>query len=126
MLGPVAVAQLLEALKPELAGPESAARRARAARRVAAPCVTLADAPRHAGTLPRSYDAEGVPRRTVAADPQAASRDGVVRRHRVGRVDRPRHPARPRRAVAASTSCSPAASAADAAELAAPIALGLA
>ena len=62
VLGPVAVAQVLEALKPELAGPESllAAHRGAA---IAAPAITLAD---DAGvTLPRAFDAEGVPRGAV-------------------------------------------------------------
>ena len=33
--------------------------------RVAAPCVSLADSPRAPGTLPRSFDAEGVPKRPL-------------------------------------------------------------
>ena len=33
--------------------------------RVAAPCVNLADSPRAPGTLPRSFDAEGVPKRPL-------------------------------------------------------------
>jgi predicted Zn-dependent protease len=74
VLGPIAVAQVLEALKPELAGPESllAARRGS---RIVAPCVNLADSPRHPGTLPRSYDAEGVPRQPVPL-----IQDGVAHR----------------------------------------------
>ena len=62
VLGPVAVAQLLEELKPELAGGESllAARRGD---RIAATAIDLADA--SADTLPRSFDAEGVPRARV-------------------------------------------------------------
>jgi len=62
VLGPVAVAQLLEALKPELAGRDSllAARRGD---RIAAPSIALSDAA--GATLPRSFDAEGVPRTEV-------------------------------------------------------------
>jgi predicted Zn-dependent protease len=77
VLGPVAVAQVLEALKPELAGPEAllAARRGAP---LAAPCVTLADDARHAGTLPRSYDAEGVPRAAVTLIAGGVAQ-GVVR-----------------------------------------------
>ena len=62
VLGPVAVAQLLELLKPELAGSESllAARRGE---RIAAPAISLSDA--GAETLPRGFDAEGVPRVAV-------------------------------------------------------------
>jgi PmbA protein len=33
--------------------------------RVAAPCINLADSPRARGTLPRSFDAEGVPKRPL-------------------------------------------------------------
>ena len=74
VLGPVAVAQVLEALKPELAGAESliAARRGS---RVVAPCVNLSDSPSLPGTLPRSYDAEGVPR-----EPVPLIQDGVAHR----------------------------------------------
>jgi predicted Zn-dependent protease len=64
VLGPVAVAQALELLKPELAGADAllATHRGDA---IAASAITLLDAPRGTGTLPRSYDAEGVPRRAV-------------------------------------------------------------
>ena len=74
VLGPVAVAQVLEALKPELAGADSllAARRGS---RIVAPCINLSDSPRFPGTLPRSYDAEGVPRRPVPL-----IQDGVAHR----------------------------------------------
>jgi PmbA protein len=41
--------------------------------RVAAPCVNLADSPRAPGTLPRSFDAEGVPKR-----PLPLIRDGIA------------------------------------------------
>ena len=107
VLGPVAVAQLLEALKPELAGPESLLAARRGAR-IAAPCVGLADAPAHAGTLPRSYDAEGVPRRDRAPD-RGRRRAWRRGRHRVGRARpaTPPGPVTPSRGR--STSCSPAA-----------------
>ena len=74
VLGPVAVAQVLEALKPELAGPDGllAVRRGE---RVVAPSVNLSDSPRFPGTLPRSYDAEGVPRQPVPL-----IQDGVAHR----------------------------------------------
>lgn len=62
VLGPVAVAQLLEALKPELAGSDSllAAHRGDP---IAAPAISLSDAA--GATLPRGFDAEGVPRAAV-------------------------------------------------------------
>ena len=41
--------------------------------RVAAPCVNLSDSPRAPGTLPRSFDAEGVPKR-----PLALIQDGIA------------------------------------------------
>jgi predicted Zn-dependent protease len=74
VLGAVAVAQLLEELKPELAGDDGliAVRRGS---RIVAPCVNLSDSPRYPGTLPRSYDAEGVPRRPVPL-----IQDGVAHR----------------------------------------------
>jgi predicted Zn-dependent protease len=74
VLGPVAVAQVLELLKPELAGPDGLIAAHHGAR-IVAPAITLSDAARAPGTLPRSYDAEGVPRRPV---PLIA--DGVAQR----------------------------------------------
>jgi hypothetical protein len=74
VLGPVAVAQVLELLKPELAGPEGLIA-AHHGERIVTPAVTLSDAPRAPGTLPRSYDAEGMPRRPVAL-----IADGVAQR----------------------------------------------
>ena len=64
VLGPVAVAQVLELLKPELTAPDGLIA-ARHGARIVSPAVNLADSPRFPGTLPRSYDAEGVPRRPV-------------------------------------------------------------
>jgi predicted Zn-dependent protease len=74
VLGPVAVAQVLEALKPELAGAEGilAARRGT---RIVASSINLSDSPRFPGILPRSYDAEGVPRAPVPL-----IQDGVAHR----------------------------------------------
>lgn len=68
VLGPEAVATVLDLLRPALGvdlalggGPLAGRRGAR----VAAPAVNLSDSARHPGTLPRSFDAEGVPRRPV-------------------------------------------------------------
>ena len=60
VLGPVAVAQVLEALKPGLAG-RDAALAARRGERVVAPAINLSDSARFPGTLPRALDAEGMP-----------------------------------------------------------------
>jgi predicted Zn-dependent protease len=122
VLGPVAVAQVLEALKPELAGDESllAARRGS---RIVAPCINLSDSPRYPGTLARSYDAEGMPRQPVPL-----IQDGVA--HRVvadtasgdstGHATRPGHAEPwPEHLVLVGGG------AADVAELAEPIEIGL-
>jgi predicted Zn-dependent protease len=77
VLGPAAVAQVLEALKPELAGAEGLVA-ARRGDRIAAACVTLADAARAAGTLPRSADAEGLPRATVMLIEAGIAREPVT------------------------------------------------
>jgi len=74
VLGPIAVAQVLEALKPDLAGPD-AALAARRGTRVAAAAINLSDSPRHPGTLPRALDAEGVPR-----CPVPLIQDGIAHR----------------------------------------------
>jgi predicted Zn-dependent protease len=74
VLGPIAVAQVLEELKPDLAGPD-AALAARRGVRVAASAINLSDSPRFPGTLPRSVDAEGVPRHPVPL-----IQDGVAHR----------------------------------------------
>ncbi len=122
VLGPVAVAQVLEALKPELAGSEGLLAARRGAR-IVAPNVNLSDSPRFPGTLPRSYDAEGIGR-----EPVALIQDGVA--HRVvsdtasggstGHATRPGHAEPwPDHLVLVGGG------AADADELAAPVALGL-
>ena len=122
VLGPVAVAQVLEALKPELAGDESLLSARRGSRIVAA-CINLSDSPRYPGTLPRSYDAEGVPRQPVLL-----IQEGVA--HRVvtdtasggstGHATRPGHAEPwPEHLVLVGGG------AADIAELAAPVDLGL-
>jgi predicted Zn-dependent protease len=122
VLGPVAVAQLLEALKPELAGAESLLAAHRGSR-IVAPCVNLSDSPRFPGTLPRSYDAEGVPR-----EPVPLIQDGVAHRAvadtasgaSTGHATRPGHAEPwPDHLVLVGGG------AADIAELAAPIELGL-
>jgi predicted Zn-dependent protease len=75
VLGPLAVAQVLEALKPELAGAE-AALAAHRGMRIAAQAVSLAD-DHAAGPLPRGLDAEGVARTAVVLIDGGAAR-GVV------------------------------------------------
>lgn len=68
VLGPDAVATLLDHLRPGF-GVEldlgSGPLHGRFGTRVAAAAVNLADSPRHPSTLPRSFDAEGMPRRPV-------------------------------------------------------------
>jgi predicted Zn-dependent protease len=122
VLGPVAVAQLLDALKPELAGNEGVIA-ARRGTRIVASCINLADSPRLPGTLPRSHDAEGVPRRPVPL-----IQDGVAHRavsdtatgDSTGHATRAGHAEPwPDHLVLVGGG------AADQAELAAPIALGL-
>jgi predicted Zn-dependent protease len=122
VLGPVAVAQVLEALKPELAGSEGLVA-ARRGSRIVAPCINLSDSPRFPGTLPRSYDAEGLPRQPVPL-----IQDGVAHRavsdtasgNSTGHATRPGHAEPwPDHLVLVGGGAS------DVAELAAPIALGL-
>jgi PmbA protein len=78
VLGHEAVATVLDHLRPafgvhlDLGGGPLAGR---LGARVAAPSVNLSDSCRHPGTLPRSYDAEGVPRRPVPL-----IQDGVAHR----------------------------------------------
>ena len=122
VLGPVAVAQVLDALKPELAGSEGliAARRGSP---IVASCITLADDAHHPGTLPRSYDAEGVPRQALALIEDGVARGAVADTATggsTGHATRPGHAEPwPEHLVLAGGG------AADLAELAAPIMLGL-
>jgi predicted Zn-dependent protease len=122
VLGPIAVAQVLEALKPELAGSEGLIADQRGAR-VVAPAIDLSDSPRQPGALPRCIDAEGVPRQPVQL-----IRDGVADRFvsdtasgdSTGHATRPGHAEPwPDHLVLAGGA------AADAAELARAIELGL-
>jgi PmbA protein len=78
VLGHAAVAAVLDRLRPAFgaglalgSGPLAGRR----GTRVAAPSVNLSDSSRYPGTLPRSFDAEGVPRRPVAL-----IQDGVAHR----------------------------------------------
>jgi predicted Zn-dependent protease len=122
VLGAIAVAQVLEALKPELAGSEGLIADQRGAR-VVAPAIDLSDSPRQPGALPRCIDAEGVPRQPVQL-----IRDGVADRFvsdtasgdSTGHATRPGHAEPwPDHLVLAGGA------AADAAELARAIELGL-
>ncbi len=72
VLGPAAVAAVLDALRPRFA---AGGERLAQGTRVAASCIALAESPRFAGTLPRSLDAEGVPRQPVPL-----LQDGVAHR----------------------------------------------
>jgi predicted Zn-dependent protease len=119
VLGPDAVAELLEFLAVlafnGLAHAEGrGALAGRLGTRVAAPCVSLSDSPRYAGSLPRAFDAEGVPKaplplvqdgiaHAVVHDTRSAARAGAGRA-----LDRPRARAgrRARRARDRRTSCS--------------------
>lgn len=73
VLGPDAVAEVLERLKPDLAAGGALA--ARLGTRVAASAISLSDSPRFASTLPRSFDAAGTPRQ-----PTPLIQDGVAHR----------------------------------------------
>lgn len=73
VLGPDAVAAVLDRLRPELASGGALA--GRLGTRVAASTVALSDSPRYATTLPRSYDASGTPRQPVPL-----LQDGVAHR----------------------------------------------
>jgi predicted Zn-dependent protease len=74
VLGPWAVAEVLRRAALYFAGPRAPLADALGTR-VAASNVNLSDSPRFAATLPRSYDAEGAPRR-----PQPLIQDGVAHR----------------------------------------------
>ena len=73
VLGPQAVAEVLDWLRWTFS-PHGEAHQRRGTR-IAASCVNLSDSPRFPGTLPRSYDVEGVPRRPVPL-----VQDGVAHR----------------------------------------------
>ena len=74
MLGPWAVAEVLRRAAVAFGGPESPLG-GRLGTRVAAPAINLSDSPRFAATLPRSFDATGVPRQ-----PLPLIQDGVAHR----------------------------------------------
>ncbi len=78
VLGPAAVAVVLDSARAHF-GVLAAERRSviaeSLARRVVAPAINLSDSPRFPGTLPRSYDAEGMPRQPVPL-----VQDGVAHR----------------------------------------------
>jgi predicted Zn-dependent protease len=122
VLGPVAVAQVLEVLKPELGGPDGLVAAHHGAR-IVAPAITLADDPRAPGTLPRSYDAEGIPRRPVALIAEGVAQRAVTDTASGGSTG---HATRPGHAEPWPDHLALDGGAArDVAELAAPIALGL-
>ena len=81
VLGPAAVAVVLDLVRPHfgaLAASGGSTVADRLGRRVVASCVALSESPRFPGILPRSYDAEGMPRQ-----PLPLVQDGVA--HRVVR-----------------------------------------
>lgn len=85
VLGPAAVAGILDLLRPSFGRPGALP----LGRRVAAACISLSDSPRFAGTLPRSYDVHGVPR-----SPVPLIQDGVAHRlvsHLTGHAVRAGH-----------------------------------
>jgi predicted Zn-dependent protease len=65
VLGPAAVAMLLDRLRPVF-GVDAALGGRLPREQVAAGCIDLVDHAQYPGMLPRSYDAEGLPRRPVA------------------------------------------------------------
>jgi predicted Zn-dependent protease len=75
VLGPWAVATLLEMAAWELGGAAAGRFTAALGTRLVAPAVNLSDSPRFPGTLPRSYDAEGAP-----VQPVPLIQDGVAHR----------------------------------------------
>jgi predicted Zn-dependent protease len=81
VLGPIAVGVVLDLLRPHfgaLAATGASAVAGHLGRRIVASCIALSESPRFPGTLPRSYDAEGMPRQ-----PLPLIQDGVA--HRVVR-----------------------------------------
>jgi predicted Zn-dependent protease len=77
VLGPWAVAEVLRRAALAFSGPnaQTGPLAGRFGTRVVAPAINLSDSPRFPGTLPRSYDAEGVPRQPVPL-----IQDGVAHR----------------------------------------------
>jgi predicted Zn-dependent protease len=77
VLGPWAVAEVLRRVAPLFAGGavQDGPLAGRFGARVVAPNVNLSDSPRYPATLPRSYDAEGVP-----TQPVPLVQDGVAHR----------------------------------------------
>ncbi|HEX8100993.1 MAG TPA: metallopeptidase TldD-related protein [Solirubrobacteraceae bacterium] len=71
VLGPQAVAAVLDRLRPLFGRPGALPQ----GRRVAAACISLSESPRFAATLPRSYDVHGTPRQPVPL-----IQDGVAHR----------------------------------------------
>ena len=114
VLGPDALAAVLDALRPLLGQAGALA----SGTRVVAPCINLSDSPRFGGTLPRSYDVHGVPRQPVPL-----IQDGVAHRlvsPATGHAIRPGEPAaEPRNLVLVGGG------AADEEELMAPIERGV-
>jgi PmbA protein len=74
VLGPWAIAEVLRRASLALGGPRSPLTE-RLGERIAAPAINLSDSPRFAATLPRSFDAEGMPRQ-----PLPLIQDGVAHR----------------------------------------------
>jgi hypothetical protein len=75
VLGPWAVAMLLEVAAWQFSGAAASRFTAALGKRLVAPSVNLSDSPRFSGTLPRSYDAEGSP-----VQPLPLIQDGVAHR----------------------------------------------
>jgi PmbA/TldA metallopeptidase C-terminal domain len=75
VLGPWAVAMLLEVAAWQFSGAAAGRFTGALGKRLVAPAVNLSDSPRFSGTLPRSYDAEGSP-----VQPLPLIQDGVAHR----------------------------------------------
>ena len=75
VLGPWAVAMLLEIAAWQFSGAAAGRFTAALGKRLVAPAINLSDSPRFPGTLPRSYDAEGSP-----VQPLPLIQDGVAHR----------------------------------------------
>jgi predicted Zn-dependent protease len=75
VLGPWAVAMLLEVAAWQFSGATAGRFTAALGTRLVSPAINLSDSPRFPGTLPRSYDAEGSP-----VQPLPLIQDGVAHR----------------------------------------------